>query len=398
MTSARHARVKAIFLAACERPPDERAALLDRECAADPSLRADVESLLAHVRDEPLLAGPPTAEPAAAADDADPLALVGQTLDDRYRIESLVAEGGFGFVYRARHLRWDRPVAVKVYKLDAADDELRRAFVKEGALLNDLSRRTTAIVQSYDVGTWRDPSGHARIFTVLEWLDGASLDVVQTRRRSEGAAAWSLEEVVRALDPVAEALAVAHRHGIAHRDVKPANVMLVEEQGERTAKLLDFGVAKVAREHADGFQGTWGKVRTFSAGYAAPEQLSRAHGPTGPWSDVYSLAVVCVELLAGRRLLVGDGDPVRAMVHRADPSFRPTPSTVGVPVAPLVEAVFARALAVAPAERYPDAASFWSALRAAALAPARSSRATFALSLAASAVAAAVAAWLLLRG
>lgn len=366
---ADHRRVKALFMGALDLPPPARADFLAEHCADDPALHDEVASLLAHVSDTPLLeSGEPRPE-RAAHDECDPLGLVGVTLDDRYRVEAYVAEGGFGFVYRALHLRWSRPVAVKVFRpeLDHQDrEELRDAFVKEGALLNELSRRTTAIVQSYDIGTWERPDGRTLLFTVLEWLDGTSL----ADARAPGVR-WPLERVVETLGPVAEALGVAHRHGVAHRDVKPSNIFLVDEAGATTTKLLDFGVAKVAAERRRGFASTGGKVTAFTIDYAAPEQIDRAHGPTGPWTDVYALALVCVELLSGRRPYDED-DVLAAMALARDAERRPTPGAAGVSVADAVEAVFARALAVATGDRHPDAEAFWADLADARQRPALS--------------------------
>ncbi|MCB9535669.1 MAG: serine/threonine protein kinase [Myxococcales bacterium] len=366
---ADHRRVKALFMRALDAPPEARGAFLAEACGDDAALRDEVASLLAHVSDAPLFEGPNQSgerPPMTTGAEDDPLGLVGVTLDDRYRVEAFVAEGGFGCVYRARHLRWSRPVAVKVFRpeLDSQDrEELREAFVKEGALLNELSRRTTAIVQSYDVGTWARPDGRTVLFTVLEWLEGTPL--AEARGEDER---WSLDQVVRTLEPVAEALGVAHRHGVAHRDVKPSNIFLVDEAGATTTKLLDFGVAKVAAERRRGFASTGGKVTAFTIDYAAPEQIAKAHGPTGPWTDVYALALVCVELLSGRRPY-DEEDVVAALALACDVERRPTPRALGVPVSDAVEAVFARALAVPTVERFADADAFWSALDAARTAP-----------------------------
>lgn len=354
---------------ALDHPVEARGAFLVEACGDDAALRDEVASLLAHVSDAPLLEAPAASgerAPEATGGVDDPLGLVGVTLDDRYRVEAFVAEGGFGCVYRALHLRWSRPVAVKVFRpeLDQQDrEELREAFVKEGALLNELSRHTTAIVQSYDVGTWARPDGQAVLFTVLEWLEGTSLADARAPD-----ARWPLERVMQTLGPVAEALAVAHRHGVAHRDVKPSNIFLVDEAGTTATKLLDFGVAKVAAERRRGFASTGGRVTAFTIDYAAPEQIAKTHGPTGPWTDVYALALVCVELLSGRRPYDED-DTVAALALACDAERRPTPRAAGVAVSDAIEAVFARALAVPTVERYPDAEALWAALDEARTAP-----------------------------
>ncbi|MEZ4474694.1 MAG: serine/threonine-protein kinase [bacterium] len=388
--AARHAQVRALFLAAQDVPPGERSSWLAGACD-DAEVAAEVASLLDHVVEEPLLEQEVAAEP--GLDEADPLGLVGVTLDDRYAVERFVAAGGFGFVYRARQIRWDRPVAVKVFRptFSAADEAwLHQAFVKEGALLTSLSRRTTGIVQSYDLSSWERPDGSRLLYTVLEWLDGRPLSAAL------GDGAWSLDRTLAVIRPVAQALAVVHEAGVAHRDVKPGNIFLVEEEGVVGVKLLDFGVAKVAAERAGGFKSTAGKVSAFTVGYAAPEQLSRSVGATGPWTDVYALALVAVEMLAGQRPYGDDSDVIRAMARARDPVRRPTPRSLGVDVPAAVEAVFAQALAVEPARRHPDAGAFLRALEAALAAP--PPRRWLRWALPAALAAAGVAAWLLLRG
>jgi len=182
-------------------------------------------------------------------------------------------------------------------------------------------------------------------------------------------------EVVHFLDPAAEALALAHRKGIAHRDIKPGNVFVLgDARGDGTVKLLDFGIAKVvsdAQKMAGSFTKTSGKVTSFTPAYGAPEQFSRTHGATGPWTDVFSLGLIIVEALTGREALEGD-DYVQLAVASGNPDRRPTPRTLGAAVSDDVEAVLARAVAVKPTDRWPTAGDFWNAMRqAVAMAPLR---------------------------
>jgi formylglycine-generating enzyme required for sulfatase activity/serine/threonine protein kinase len=296
---------------------------------------------------------------------------VGRTIADKYAVESVVGEGGFATVYRAMHLLWKRPVALKVFKSlgevsEKDRQQLLDEFIQEGALLADLSARTAAIVPARDIAMLETADGQFIPYMVLEWLDGATLEAVLAQEKAQGLPLRSLGELVALLDPAAEALALAHRKGIAHRDVKPGNLFVLgDPRGDATVKLLDFGIAKVvstAQKMAGTFTKTGGQVTSFTIAYGAPEQFSRTHGSTGPWTDVFALALVLVEGISGRDPLEGD-DFVQLAVASAHPQRRPTPRTFGVVVGDAVEAVFLKALAVKPADRYQTAGDFWNALR-----------------------------------
>ncbi len=301
---------------------------------------------------------------------SDALGLIGTTIADKYAVESVVGEGGFAIVYRATHVIWKRPVAVKVFKAlgVVAEHERKKLlddFIQEGALLADLSERSTAIVQARDVGLTTTPKGDHVPYMVLEWLEGKPLEDVLASEGQLGLPLRSIEEVVRLLDPIAEALALAHKKGIAHRDVKPANVFVLGDSrgADVGVKLLDFGIAKVVQDAQKmGFGKTAGHITSFTPAYGAPEQFNRAYGATGPWTDVFALALVAVEVLTGREPIAGD-TIVQLAYAASDPNVRPTPMTFGVSVSNEVEAVFREALAVKPEERYASVGQFWNALR-----------------------------------
>jgi formylglycine-generating enzyme required for sulfatase activity len=304
----------------------------------------------------------------------DSLRLTGTVIADKYRVDAVVAEGGMAFVYRATHILWDRRVALKVFKvlgdLGKGDkDRLVESFIREGALLADLSVRTASICQARDVGMLQTPAGESIPFIVLEWLEGQSLEHVLEDERARALPPRTLVETLRLLEPAAEALALAHRLGIVHRDIKPANLFLLGDPrgAECPVKLLDFGIAKVvmdAQEAGRHVDRTGGLITAFTPAYAAPEQFSRARGATGPWTDVFSLAMVLVECLLGRPAVEGD-DFLQMAFAAGDASRRPTPGTFGVLVSDAVEQVFEKALAVAPEARFGSVGELWSALRVA---------------------------------
>ena len=302
---------------------------------------------------------------------SDTLRLVGRTIADKYAVESVVGEGGFATVYRAMHLLWKRPVALKVFKSlgDVSDKDRQKLldeFIQEGALLADLSARTAAIVQARDIAMLATDNGQFIPYMVLEWLEGATLEAVLAQEKAQGLPFRTLSQIVALIEPAAEALALAHRKGIAHRDVKPGNLFILgDPRGEATIKLLDFGIAKVvsdAQKMAGSFTKTGGQVTSFTIAYGAPEQFSRTHGSTGPWTDVFALALVMVEAMTGRDPLEGD-DFVQLAVASANPARRPTPRTFGIVAGDAVESVFLKALAVKPVDRFQTAGDFWNSLR-----------------------------------
>jgi serine/threonine protein kinase len=299
----------------------------------------------------------------------DPFALVGTTVAGKYDIEEVVARTALSVVYRATHRVWQRSVAIKAFTAPTLSEEARQqllaSFVEEGRLLMDLSERCASICQARDVSSLTTARGEWVPYTVLEWLDGECLEVVMRRERADGLRPRTLAEALELLNPIAEALSIAHERGVVHRDVKPGNIFVISDgrdEAPRT-KLLDFGVAKVLRGATVVPPGAH-VSQSFTPGYGAPEQFSAAYGTTGPWTDVFALALIVVELLVGREALEGDEVGTLA-IQSCDALVRPTPRTRGAVVGDEVEQVLARALAVNPEDRYLNARDLWDALTAA---------------------------------
>ncbi len=301
----------------------------------------------------------------------DSLRISGTIIADKYRIGPVIGEGGFSVVYRAEHTIWKQPVAIKCFKILShapaeQRDQLLDGFIQEGKLMTALSSRSAAIVQARDVGTFTTPEGLWIPYMVLEWLEGRPLDAIMQDEALAGVAPRTLPEVMALLEPAATALEIVHRQNIAHRDIKPANLFIIGDPRGVGAfvKVLDFGIAKVMAEHAQlatALAQTGKDISAFTPNYGAPEQFSRQHGATGPWTDVFAMALILVELLHNGPALVGD-DYLQLAVASRDPMRRPTPRAFGIELGGAVEAVFAKALAVAPAERYPTMGQFWAAL------------------------------------
>ncbi len=293
---------------------------------------------------------------------ADPYGLVGRKLDGRYNVEAVVAEGGFGVVYRGRHPTLDRTVAIKVARESGRDESARRlfaeSFLREARTIAALEH--PAVVRVLDHGVTPVGRGAATPWMVLEWVEGRTLAEDLDARRGRGGR--TPDECMALLRSVIEALASAHEAGVAHRDVKPSNVMLPARvaSGAPRAKVLDFGVVKrMERDESvgSGHTGTRADFVAVSLPYASPEQVSATR--TGPWTDVHALGLVLTEVLV-------DDAPYRsadtvALTAEVMSSERPTPARFGVDVGAW-EAVLARAVAVQPSERYANAGELLRAL------------------------------------
>jgi formylglycine-generating enzyme required for sulfatase activity len=302
----------------------------------------------------------------------DPLGISGTLIADKYRIAYAVGEGGFSVVYLAEHTIWRQPVAIKCFKVlaNAPEDQregLLDGFIQEGKLMASLSSRSAAIVQARDVGTFTTPDGQWLPYMVLEWLDGKPLDLVLYEEGRAGLPARAIHEVLALLEPAAAALEIAHSRGIAHRDIKPANFFVMgDPRGmEAYVKVLDFGIAKVMADHAAvaaSMAQTGTEITAFTPNYGAPEQFSRTHGATGPWTDVFAMALILVEMLRGGSPALEGNDLIQLAIASRDPGRRPTPRAFGLQVTDAVEQVFTYALAISPGDRYRTMGQLWAAL------------------------------------
>jgi len=265
----------------------------------------------------------------------DPFGLCGTTIDDKYRVNAVIGAGGFGVVYRGVHTGFGEPIAVKCLKissdLDAkARDKLLTRLQDEGRVLHRLSKASSGIVQALDVGAVTTEAGQWVPYLVLEWLEGETLAEHMAARKANGDGPYDISQAIELLEPAARALAVAHRQKVAHRDVKPENIYLTQVSGQRTLKVLDFGIAKVLSQHAvftAAPAATQPSATAFTPLYGAPEQFNKKRGATGPWTDVFALALIFVELATGERALHGD-DATQLYIAAADPASRSGRSTL----------------------------------------------------------------------
>ena len=258
-------------------------------------------------------------------------------LPPRYRLPRRIGRGAMGDIYVATDEVLGREVAVKVLgDRYAADEGVRQRFKREALAAARLSGEPGAVT-IFDVGEW-----HGRPFIVMERLGGGSLE---DRLRREGA--QPTERVLAWLEQAAAALDAAHRHGIVHRDVKPANLLL-DERGD--LHVADFGIASAAGQDSLTLTGTV----LGTAGYLSPEQAAGERA--SPASDIYSLAVVAFELLSGQRPFERESATAEAAAHVNAPVPSIAELCRGLPWD--VDRVFQRALAKGPRARYGSAREF----------------------------------------
>jgi serine/threonine protein kinase len=306
MSDDRWQRIEDIFHRAVELAPEARAAFLNEACAADQSLRREVESLLAHdVEDGGTFVG--------AAKNGALASMIPQSIA-HYRISAKLGQGGMGTVYRAMDTKLGREVAIKVLPSDLAEDPGRMArFTREAKLLASLNHPNIASIYGVEDRA-----------LVMELVEGQEL-----RGR------LPIEEAIPIARQIAEGLEAAHERGIVHRDLKPANIKLTPAG---VVKILDFGLAKAAGEvgaMAPGSSSTQSPTRSLAAteaglilgtaAYMSPEQ---ARGqPADKRADIWAFGAVFYELLTGRMLFGGGGnvsDSLAAVLTR-EPDFNALP-------------------------------------------------------------------------
>ncbi len=351
------------------RPPrrDPRAEDDDPSRVATAGPRSPEELMLA--------LGRPAPSPASETGPRDLFGIVGTTVDELFRVERVVAHGGFSVIYQATHLRFGATTALKCLKLlptqtRAEREDFLGKFKTEGELMFRLSQKCPEVVRPLHIDSFRTKDGQVVPYIALEWLDGETLRDRIIRRLEDDKPAPGLARAVTILGPVARVLARAHdfpspggRLAILHCDLKPDNIFLADVDGVETIKIFDFGISKVriAASREAGAATTTRGPSMFTPAYAAPEQWSpEKFGQTGPWTDVFALALTLVELASQRPAFEGPGTAM--LTQCLDESHRPTPRALGLEASDRVEEIFARALAVDPRDRTPTIELFWSEL------------------------------------
>ena len=357
MTSQNWKQVKAVAMEAWTRPAAERVAYVTGACADDEALRREVLSLVASM--EAAEDRFETAPPLPADDIPMPASLNGRRVGP-YEILSRIGAGGMGEVYKARDTRLGRSVAIKVLPPRAiADPVSRDRMEREARAIAALNHPHICAI--YDIGS------HDGVdYFVMELVNGESL----ATRLSRGE--LPVAEALRYAEQIASALGEAHRAGIVHRDVKPANIMLhAAADGVTQAKLLDFGVAKANAPDTTSAVERWQSdtagdltIAGFIVGtpyYMAPEQLDR--NAADRRTDIFAFGAVLFEMLTGRKAFDGTNrDDVLAAIRAGN---LPVPSNLRGRVPAALDRILMRCLAPDPSNRYQSADELMLELRAA---------------------------------
>jgi serine/threonine protein kinase len=283
---------------------------------------------------------------AMLAGDVDPL--LGQTLDDKYRLEARLGSGGMGTVYQGRHVFIDRPVAIKVLNPRfgegvAARERFRREARASARLQHDNAVKVT------DFGE----TSTGFVYIVMELLEGRTLRDVIVKE-----APLELARSVSIMLQASAAVAAAHEAGIIHRDLKPANIFIVQKSDVPfLIKVLDFGIAKLA---VDTFDEDDVKALTQIGAmlgtprYMSPEQCDGLE--LTPAADVYSLGVILYEMLTGSAPFTGSTPMAIAMKHATDAPRSPREIVAAIPLA--LERVVLHSLEKRPQDRPANAEEF----------------------------------------
>jgi serine/threonine protein kinase len=346
--------VKTLFNAARELPVEERSAFLRLECE-DSIVRLEVERLLVEYEQAGSTLSNALFSNLILPRRQPPTFEAGQLLADRFRILRFVAAGGMGEVYEAEDLELRECLAIKTIRAEALERSNAVARFKREV---HLARKVTHpnVCRIFDLFRHK-PSGRDTVeetfFVSMEFLRGETL-----AERIHRHGRFSTTDALPLINQMTAALSAAHEAGIVHRDFKPGNVVLVEEQAGIRAVVTDFGLAYQSASPSADTALTTSAAQPGTVAYMSPEQLEGRPATTA--SDIYALGLVIYEMVVGVRPFEGNSLIFIAAKRLAEPA--PSPCDVEPNLGPVFESVVLRCLERDPGKRFARATDVSTAL------------------------------------
>jgi serine/threonine-protein kinase len=278
---------------------------------------------------------------------------VGDVIDGRYTVLGIVGRGGQGFVLHARDELLEAPVAIKcLHPSVAAEPGFKTRLLREAKAMGALSGTCAVQVLGFNKDT------EAGMYIVMEFLEGRDFGAYLRDVERYGGP-LSTDKLIELLGPVARTLDAAHARSIIHRDVKPANIFVLDSTARGAVRLLDFGLAKDLRADPLTQEG----MVAGSTAYMAPEVWYGRPDLITSRIDVYSLATVIYRTLAGQTPFDAT-DAIDRFIVAVTRGPRPSLHAVRPDLPPAIDQWLEKALAIAPADRFESVHAMWSTLEA----------------------------------
>ena len=340
MKAEGRSRAKTIFYRVLQIPLERRMDFLVEACAGDSALRIEVQELLDSAEETTsLLDTEPSGHVLPQRPHSPPIFAAGDVVAQRYEVIRFIAKGGMGEVFEVEDGELKTRVALKTIALSLvlSAHQLTR-FKREIQLARKVTHRNVCRV--YDIGHHSHPAYGDILFLTMELLPGVTL---AGHLQQHGA--MTCAQALPLIGQMVSALSAAHQLGIVHRDFKPANVMLVEESGEKLVKVTDFGLARTVQPEDNSTRSFAEVVGTPS--YMAPEQF---RGEYGPETDVYALGLTIFEMLTAK-----------LPISRDDP-FKNVHNGKAQPIGARWKSVITKCVSAEPAERFHEVGDVWRSL------------------------------------
>lgn len=329
-------RATTIFQKALEVAVDKRSDFLAEACAGDSQLQAHVQALIDSAEETNSVVEAQPGDRILPPQPSPPIFAVGEVVNGRYEVIRFIAKGGMGEVYEVGDKELRTRVALKTVTISRVlSVHLMNGFKREIQLARKVTHPNVCRV--YDIGHHSHPTRGDILFLTMELLQGNTLTAYLHQHGP-----MTRDQALPLIGQMVSALSAAHQLGIVHRDFKPGNVMLIEEDGKKLVKVTDFGLARSLRPEDNS---TLSHVEVAGTpSYMAPEQF---RGQYGPETDVYALGLTIFEMLTAKQ-----------PTSRTAP-FKNLRAVKGKQIGSRWQRVIAKCIAAEPAERFHDVRDVW---------------------------------------